>query len=86
MGEALCAAERYRIREAGRIPTRMEDLVVPGAGFLQQIPRDPFSGQPLILEAIDGGYRIRRPPGEAPGVSREFVEGSLVSWELRVLR
>ncbi len=86
MGSALCAAERYRIREAGRIPARMEDLAVPGAGFLQQIPRDPFSGQPLILELIESGYRIRRPPGEAPGVSREFVEGSLVSWELRVLR
>jgi len=86
MGAALCAAERYRIREAGRIPARLEDLAVPGAGFLQQVPRDPFSGQPLLLESVPGGYRIRRPPGDAPGVSREFVEESLGSWELRVLR
>lgn len=86
MGAALCAAERYRIREAGRIPARLEDLAAPGAGFLQQAPRDPFSGQPLILESIEGGYRIRRPPGDAPGVSREYVEESLGSWELRVLR
>lgn len=86
MGAALCAAERYRIREAGSLPARLEDLAVPGAGFLQQVPRDPFSGQPLILESIEDGYRIRRPPGDAPGVSREYVEESLGSWELRVLR
>jgi hypothetical protein len=52
---AALAAERYR-RATGHWPDRPEVLVE--AGYLAQVPEDPYDGRPLRLRRLDDGLVI----------------------------
>jgi hypothetical protein len=48
---AALAAERYRLAHQGRWPTRIDQLVPE---FLEAVPIDPFTDNPLEIEEQDG--------------------------------
>lgn len=50
----VLAVERYH-REHGRRPERLEELV---PAYLNEVPRDPFDGQPLRYVVREGHYTI----------------------------
>jgi hypothetical protein len=47
------AAERYRLNNGGHWPRALDELV--DAGYLKEIPRDPFDGNPLHWKRITTG-------------------------------
>jgi hypothetical protein len=49
------AVERYRRGHQGRLPENLAALVPE---FLQQVPMDPFDGQPLRFRTLSKGYVI----------------------------
>jgi len=84
LGMALCAVERFRLRQSGAIPTDLSEVTTGPDPLLARVPLDPFTGQPLVLERIDGGYLLRRPPIPIPGKAREDDESGRERMELRV--
>lgn len=52
---AVVAIERYRLAHGQSLPSRIEDLV---PSYLDAIPIDPFSGQPLRFVAEQQGYVV----------------------------
>ena len=52
------AIERYRIARGGGLPSNLGELMPT---YLDQMPSDPFDGQPLRLERLDKGYRVLCP-------------------------
>ena len=60
------AAERYR-RSKGRWPDSLDALT--GAGYLTEIPADPYDGQPLRCRRLDDGVEVYSigPDGEDNG-------------------
>jgi hypothetical protein len=49
---AALAAERYRLKH-GHWPAAVQELAA--AGFLREVPLDPFGGKPLRVGTFDGG-------------------------------
>jgi hypothetical protein len=49
------AVERYRLRNAGRLPESLEQL---RPEFLDKVPADPYDGLPLRYSRSDMGYRV----------------------------
>lgn len=84
LGMALCAVERFRLRQSGAIPKDLSEVTTGPDPLLARVPLDPFTGQPLVLERTDGGYVLRRPPIPLPGSAREDEESNRERMELRV--
>ncbi len=84
LGMALCAVERFRLRQSGAIPKDFSELTTGPHPLLARVPLDPFTGQPLVLERTKGGYVLRRPPIPIPGKTREDEESNRDRMELRV--
>ncbi len=49
------AVERWRLANDGKIPTSL-DVLIPT--YLEQLPDDPFNGQPLHFKCTETGYTI----------------------------
>jgi len=54
MARTAVAIERYRLAE-GRTPEQLADLVPK---YLEQVPSDPFDGQPIRYRRAEPGYRL----------------------------
>jgi hypothetical protein len=52
---ATLAVERYRRAHQGRLPTALDALVPQ---FLAAVPRDPFSGSPIVYKTSGDGYMV----------------------------
>jgi hypothetical protein len=52
LAKTALAIERYRLA-GGKVPERLEELVPQ---YLQEVPRDPFDGNPLRYRRTDPGY------------------------------
>lgn len=84
LGMALCAVERLRLRQSGAIPTDLSEVTTGPDPLLARVPLDPFTGQPLVLERIEGGYLLRRPAVPLTGGARGREESNRERMELRV--
>jgi hypothetical protein len=60
---ALLAIERYRLH-TGEVPDQLESLV---PGYLQQVPVDPFDGQPVCYRRMQAGYLLYSVDADGPG-------------------
>jgi hypothetical protein len=49
------AIERYRRRHAGRLPDALDALV---PAYLSAVPRDPFSGGPIVYKPAGDSYQV----------------------------
>lgn len=53
--ETAMALERYRLGHAGQLPASLNTLAPV---YLNQVPLDPFNGQPLRFKRLPKGYAI----------------------------
>jgi hypothetical protein len=70
LGEATLTAmlvERYRL-EQGRLPPDLQALVPQ---YLQKIPEDPYTGQPLRFRLLPAGYAVSSPGATEPPDARK---------------
>ncbi len=51
----ILAVQRYRI-DKGRYPASLEETV--SAGYLQQVPADPYGSGPLVYRTTDNGFTL----------------------------
>ncbi|HWH71915.1 MAG TPA: hypothetical protein VNT26_21310, partial [Candidatus Sulfotelmatobacter sp.] len=53
--ETAMALERYRLGHDGQLPASLNTLAPV---YLNQVPLDPFNGQPLRFKRLPKGYAI----------------------------
>ena len=86
LGVALCAVERFRLRESGAVPKDLSELTAGPNPLLARVPLDPFNGQPLVLERIEGVYVLRSPsvPPTSIGYWQERANRDRMELRLRM--